>query len=339
MPGAAGKPVSLDAADAANEAARLLKAVVPAEIDECAAVMRAFRDGEASLLDMMSHEVRLRDLIGEVVGAHAGLPEPTGLRVDEFTIVERREDEYCLAHVPLAFCPESALIVHGPIILGRAAAIAEMLLRPGEKVTALDKVRFRRPVRRNLKMIVAREPAVASLPEDSDPVVEGRLLINSRDSLRVSGWELPEEPVVRWIDNAIVEAGFSVEWLSGGNGQLRLSWRPPPSKAFGMRVVSLPEAVQVMLEMIILAVVLTRVIDGRGLLLSRIDSLAWPRNVVELVGAGFDIIATLAPTTERRKGRDWRRMPVHYQGVGAASGIEGRALFAEGRVTLGSIFV
>ncbi|MBT4488526.1 MAG: hypothetical protein HOC72_13355, partial [Rhodospirillaceae bacterium] len=125
MPGAAENSVSIDTADVASVAERLLGAVVPAEIDECAAVMRAFRDGQASLLDMMSHEARLRGLIGDVVAAHADLPDPTGLRAEEFTVIERREGEYCLAHVPLAFCPESALIVHGPIILGRVAAVAE----------------------------------------------------------------------------------------------------------------------------------------------------------------------------------------------------------------------
>ncbi len=338
MPGAAENPVDLDTADVAGAAERLLSAVVPAEIDECAAVMRAFRDGEASLLDMMSHEARLRGLIGDVVAAHADLPDPTGLRADEFTITERRGDDYCQAHVPLAFCPESALIVHGPIILGRAAAIADKLLRPGEQVTALAKVRIRKPVRRNLKIIVAREPAGAAFPDGPHPAVEGRLLVNGEPSLRFAGWELPEEPVTRWIDNAIVAAGFSVEWLPGGKGQLRMSWRPSSSTDFGMRVVSLPEALQVTLEMMVRTIVLTRGVDGRGLLLGRIDSMAWPSNLVDLIASDFDIIATLSPTTERRKGRDWRRVPMRYQGVGPASGIEGLALFAEGRVTLGSIF-
>lgn len=335
MPGAVENPASLDTAGVASAAESLLKAVVPAEIDECAAVMRAFRDGEASLLDMMSHEARLRGLIGDVVAAHADLPNPTGLRADEVTVIERREGEYCLAHIPLAFCPESALIVHGPIILGRVAAVAEGLLRPGEQVTAMARVRVRKPVRRNLKLIVARE---AAFPDGPRPAVEGRLLIDGGASLRFAGWELPEEPVTRWIDNAIVDAGFSVEWLPGGKGQLKLSWRPSPSTAFGMRAHSFPEALQVMLEMMVRAIVLTRGIDGRGLLLSRIGPMAWPSNLIDLIGSDFDIIATLSPTTERRKGRDWRRVPVHYRGVGKASGIEGKALVAEGRVTLGSIF-
>ncbi|MBT3400932.1 MAG: hypothetical protein HN420_13175 [Rhodospirillaceae bacterium] len=280
----------------------------------------------------------MRGLIGDVVAAHADLPDPTGLRAEEFTVIERREGEYCLAHVPLAFCPESALIVHGPIILGRVAAVAEGLLRPGEQVMAMARVRVRKPVRRNLKIVVAREAAEAVFPDGPHPAIEGRLIIGGEASLRFAGWELPEEPVTRWIDNAIVDAGFSVEWLPGGKGQLKLSWRPSSSTAFGMRAVSFPEALQVMLEMMVRAIVLTRGIDGRGLLLSRIGPMAWPSSLIDLIDSDFDIIATLSPTTERRKGRDWRRVPVHYQGVGKASGIEGRALVAEGRVTLGSIF-
>jgi len=321
-----------------GKALRLLGETLPQVIDAAIAAARSHDRGEISLLEVMLHESRLRSLIAEVVAAHAEVAAPTGFRNHELEILETDRDGICIAHAPMAFCPESALIVHAPIMLGRLCALASRALGPDEVPVGMRSVRFHKPVRHDLELLLALDGR-ASLPERQwQPALEGLLVTDRGRECRFRGHALTRRPVAGWIDNAVLAETFALTRPSDGRAALLASVTPAPGSLVPRYVGSPADAVQLLLETLIRAVVVTRNVDGRGLLLGGIESISWPADLATRIRRGIRILVDPRPSSEASPGKRWRRLPVGYREDAAPAQILAELRLVEGRVTLGSIF-
>lgn len=117
-------------------------------------------------------------------------PAPVQLRQPVYQVVRRDGERRIDADSDLFFSAESLTNVHGPVMLLHFAAVAMELARPGEAITGLRKVAFKKLVTRPLRLTVfdaahALAPDLADLMESASVV--GRFTMNSGRTLAFFG--------------------------------------------------------------------------------------------------------------------------------------------------------
>lgn len=308
---------------------RLLRDTVPA------AIAGALKHGRESDLAAMAAELKVRDLVQAVIDAHRHLPAPTGLRTQEFAVVERSDDR-AVATAPMAFCPESVLIVHGPIMVGRACAVAERLWGSDFHLTGVQRIKFRRPVRHDLILHLWRgvpaDPLIAARA-----VVRGTLLGRDGDVIAFAGIE-GSPPVSAWIDNREVASLTRVAPVDDAPGRHTITLAgPAETSADDLLPRSLPEAVQLLLEAMVRTAVLTRCSDGRTMLLGGVRYLTWPDDLLDRLRQGVTLVSTAKPLGRALPGAIWHPLAELFDGAPPAENLSARLDFAEAHTTMLSV--
>jgi hypothetical protein len=321
---------------AAQAAARVLSETAPNTIAAAVRAASAFESGEGSRLDALAAEMALRLLVQDVVRAHQRLPGPTGLGTEDYEVVDASDRE-ATVRAPMAFCPESALIVHGPIMVGRVCAILQRLWGGTIRPVGLRRVKFHKPVRNDLAFSLWRGEGEAP-DRGSDVVVSGTLLGSAGDDVGFAAVET-ESPVAKWIDNREVTGLTRIEPSNDDRNRHTLSLTlRPQSEIDELFPRSLPEAVQILLEAMSRTAVLTRNADGRGILLGGIRSMRWPADIADRIRTGISLSCLAKPFPRSSPGSIWRPLLITFEGCAPVNGLAARLDFAEAHTTMTAIF-
>ncbi|MBK1732549.1 hypothetical protein [Thiococcus pfennigii] len=303
------------------EAARwhLFVNVAPRLLDDAAAAVRGYHAGTVSLVDWLAAESRVGDLLTYAERLLARHPAPQA-RAAGFADLDRTQPGIVRASAPLAFCPESIFLVHGPIILGAVAALAEGLLSVGERLVGAEGVRFRRPVRHALTLTISETPQREG---GILPSVSGTLATDAGRRLWFTGRQRRAEPVIGWIDNGSARQLLPVDALTTDAGDYRLQL------AAGVVAVGVPPAfaIQLILEAALRAIKLLRAGDGRAILLGGFRRLAVPTDLSSRLAAGIELNLTLSCPDHPPDRGTWTRLRAVVRSDDGAIQIE--ALCAE----------
>ncbi len=323
-----------DASVTAGE--HILRHRVPPAVEQAAAVARRYRDGTASLIDVMEQEAKLRCLVEDVMAAHAQTASYGSLRTDEFEVVEMEPGRRCMATAPMAFCPEAVLMVHAPIMMGRVAAIAERLA-VGQKIIGLQNVFIRKPVWHDTVIVVASGAGDIACGTAGDLAVRGQVLCSNGDVLRFAVYEDVDKPVALWIDNGEIarlfrphksahdgaEFSFAVEAVQAGGSPIPHS-----------------HAIQLLLEAMMRGIVFSRRTDSRALLLTKIESLRWPKNLGDVLARGLELGLWLRrPARGGASKGDWHRLAMCCAELSEMPCIEADFKGVEGHVRFSDLFI
>lgn len=299
----------------------ILTSKVPPVFDLSARIAQGKNEGQSFPLDFIAHEESLRDLIRTITTTHQDLP-PTGLRTEELDRIEDLPNGGWKAIAPMAFCPESVLIVHSPIVIGRVLALAEAVLPKDNPIVGIENVRFKKPLRHDVALQIS--PATEPVPANAE--VSGRLLGRSGQRWLFSATKISNRPVSRWIDNA--ECTHSIDIQADPEAVItRFNLKTIGYKNFQPTKT---EAVQVMMEGIIRAIVSYRGLDGRALLLNRMNHFSWPDDLANKMIKDCEATVTARPGKKLGAESPWRALEVKLTGdLG-----EGSFGFVEGHTTL-----
>jgi hypothetical protein len=134
--------------------------------------LRAEQDAiPAAFIDLMEARVGLNELMGywrRLLARALSLHDwaPLGSELPGFTDKEG-DSRYRAARALVPLTPDSLLFVHGPVILWHAAALAEELLAPGERLCRLVRGAFHRELTTEPRIIVW-DRALGDVPVEID---------------------------------------------------------------------------------------------------------------------------------------------------------------------------
>jgi hypothetical protein len=313
----------------------ILRDRVPAMIAMAGDVARRHRAGVASLIDLMMEEMKLRGLVEDVVAAYSGSTSGAGLRTDEYEILDLEPERLCIASAPMAFCPEAVLMVHAPIVIGRLAALAEKLA-PGQTVVGLRNITFNKPIVHDTVLVVGEAESATARYGSERPASRGSLALSDGRRLSFGVFEDQARPVTRWIDNASIARLFRAR-LSGAEG-VDISFGLEGGRE-AMSPLNHAEAVQLLLEAVMRAIVLDRRTRNRAVLLSKIELIHWPEDLSSWFEAGFEFALWVRQEQDDRgQKRAWRRLAARCVEVSPAPRIEAEFKGVEGGDYLSYIF-
>jgi hypothetical protein len=319
----------------AVSARALLTLEAPKIVETAVQAARALEAGTGSEFAVLTAESALRGLIEKIVLDHARMPERTGLRCDEFTVVDNGED-WAEVSAPMAFCPESALVAHGPFMIARLCAMVLHLWGDAAVPCGLRRVRFMAPVRNDMVFHIARsrEEMPAEL---GSPILSGTILTVDGGDILFAGYET-DSPVGTWIDNFEIDKLTKLTRLDGPDRAFRVDLALTDSAdADEILPATLPEAVQIILEAMCRAVTMTRNLDGRGILLGGIRSMSWPENLLAAFADGISMSCVQKPSKRKPRGTIWRHLPVFFEDLGDTAGPEACLLFVEAHTNIATL--
>lgn len=307
---------------------KILTETVPPALAEATRLADLHRKGTIAKLDLAAHDAKLRKVIEELVFGFAKVETRTGFRTFDYEIEDKSPGHAITAIAPMAFCPESALIVHAPIMLGRVIAIATNLLDQDNPVIGIKYVRIRKPIITDLRFTVTdTKPALTR-----NHVISGQLRTKQDQPFWFYGEELTDRPVAEWIDNH--DIGEIAKITFDPENPVRHFLITTCDQRSSQTPLTLPEAVQILLETVIRTIVIHRNRDGRGILLAGIPEFNWPADLAERIAQNGDIDMLARPLGRMNANSPWHRVPVDCTG----SLCTGTLDIAEARTTLSALF-
>lgn len=164
---------------------------------------------------------------------------------------------FATADTNMFFTEWSPNFIHGSDSMIHIMSLAETLLQEGEKITALDRITWKKPMRHNLQLAVYAQE-FANLPDREKYIVEGSFTTSNGRKFTVFGMDNPNSPIKTRMTNnpyanrTICPCPDCCQTAPDGTQSFKIH-EPPVSKCYEAFAKSKPLSAATLIEMLTLA--------------------------------------------------------------------------------------